>query len=77
MFILRPDYKTIVADYGSTIKLNYAAGDQFPSPIAPPINVILLIFYLTSGKALSRIARLVHAPVTTKSIASYCSIIFS
>ena len=45
--------------------LNYAAGDQLPMPIAPPIIVIFSIFDRTSGKALIKIARLVIAPVTT------------
>ena len=53
---------------GSTKMLNYAAGDQFPSPIAPPIIVIPLIFVSIFGKALMRIAKLVIAPVTTKLI---------
>jgi hypothetical protein len=35
---------TIFAASGSTRILNYAAGLQFPSPIAPPITVIALIF---------------------------------
>lgn len=55
--------------------LNYAAGVQFPNPIAPPIIVILLIFYLMSGKALSNMARFVLDPVTTKSIGSCCYMI--
>lgn len=70
-----PLLKTIAAASGSTIMLNYAAGVQFPKPIAPPIIVILLIFYLMSGKALSRMAKLVFDPVTTKSIGSCCYII--
>ena len=60
-----PDEKTIWEASGSTKMLNYAAGDQFPMPIAPPIIVIFSIFSRTSGKALIKIARLVIEPVTT------------
>ena len=62
---LIPDVKTIWAASGSTKMLNYAAGDQLPMPIAPPIILIFSILDRTSGKALIKIARLVIAPVTT------------
>lgn len=57
---------TICAASGSVIILNYAEGDQFPRPMAPPIIVILSIFYNIYGKAFISIARFVIAPVTTK-----------
>jgi hypothetical protein len=69
-----PQLKTIAAASGSTKILNYAAGDQFPNPMAPPMIVILLILFLIAGKALSKMARFVFAPVTTKSIGSGCYI---
>jgi len=74
-FTLIPLLNTMAAAYGSTNKLNSAAGVQFPNPMAPPIIVILLILSLTPGKAFSKIAKLVLAPVTTKSIGSGCSMI--
>jgi hypothetical protein len=46
--------------------LNYAAGDQLPKPIAPPIIVIPYNLCKILGNALIKIARLVIAPVTTK-----------
>lgn len=55
--------------------LNYAAGVQFPSPIAPPIIVTPLILCFKSGNAFKRIAKFVIAPVTTNSTSSSCSII--
>ncbi len=63
-----PEWRTIVAAYGSTKKLNYAAGDQLPKPIAPPIMIIRWIFSLISGNAFNKIAKLVQAPVTAKEI---------
>ena len=73
---LIPQLKTMAAASGSIRILNYAAGVQFPSPMAPPMIVILLILFLTSGKALRSMARFVLAPVTTKSIGYGCSISF-
>lgn len=66
MVTLIPQLKTMWAAYGSTKILNSAEGDQLPSPMAPPMIVIPYIFWVISGKALSKIAKLVMAPVTTK-----------
>lgn len=70
-----PLENTIEAASGSTKILNYAAGDQFPSPIAPPIIVTPRMRECKSGKALNKIARFVIAPVTTNSTGSFCEII--
>lgn len=70
-----PLVNTISAASGSTKMLNYAAGLQLPSPMAPPIIVIPFIFYFISGNAFKMIAKLVMAPVTTNSMQPYCSMI--
>ena len=65
MVTLIPEWNTMVAAYGSTNMLNYADGDQFPIPIAPPIMVIVLMCYFMFGNVFSSKAKLVIAPVTT------------
>ena len=71
-----PELNTMDAASGSTKILNYADGDQFPSPIAPPMIVIPDIFYSIFGKTRISKARFVMAPVTTKFILLGCDIIF-
>lgn len=53
------------AAYGSTNMLNYADGDQFPIPVAPPIIVMVLMYYFILGKVFISKAKFVIAPVTT------------
>lgn len=72
-----PQLNTILAAYGSTKILNYAEGDQFPKPIAPPIIVIVYIYDNIYGNALIKIAKFVIAPVTTKFILFLFYFIFS